>query len=237
MKKHKKDYLNKILWIGTLFFISYIVYICIGTNRSNLVYEKEEQKEREESYIEYTKYRTQLKQQMNTIKPDPTTTVEPDAIQAYTNSEQIIQRYQYAMYDTAGIRNDLSVDLLLLGDQLMTQFGLDPNLLFGIIMVESEGHADKTNVSSNARGLGQFMPDTGRFVYNKYIDKTTEYDHDTTPYNAEYNLRMTAYYLNYLYTICNGSTMEVLKVYCGGDDEFAQSYYYRVCNEVGYCIN
>ena len=52
MKKHKKDYLNKILWIGTILCISYIVYICIGANRSNLVYEKEEQKEREESGAE-----------------------------------------------------------------------------------------------------------------------------------------------------------------------------------------
>lgn len=147
---------------------------------------------------------------------------------------EITTKYDYALYDTEGKRNDLNFELLELGHNLMTEYGLDPNLLFGIIMVESEGHAGVTNSSSGAAGLGQFMPETGEYVSTKFLN--TSYDHSVTPYDPASNIRMMASYLDYLYKKYNGNTMRVLKEYCGGDDSFTQQYYQRACNAVGYCI-
>lgn len=147
---------------------------------------------------------------------------------------EITDMYDYALYDTEGKRNDLNFELLELGHNLMTEYGLDPNLLFGIIMVESEGHAGVTNSSSGAAGLGQFMPETGKYVSTKFLN--ISYDHSVTPYDPASNIRMMASYLDHLYKKYNGDTMRVLKEYCGGDDSFTQQYYQKVCNVVGYCI-
>lgn len=147
---------------------------------------------------------------------------------------EITNMYNYALYDTGGKRNDLNFELLELGHNLMTDYGLDPNLLFGIIMVESEGHAGVTNSSSGAAGLGQFMPETGEYVSTQFLK--TSYDHSVTPYDPASNIRMMASYLDYLYKKYDGNTMNVLKEYCGGDDNFTQQYYQKVCNVVGYCI-
>lgn len=146
----------------------------------------------------------------------------------------IIEKYNYALFDTEGKRNDLNFELIELGHNLMTDYGLDPNLLFGIIMVESEGHANATNKSSGAAGLGQFMSYTGEYVSTNFLK--TSYDHSTTPYDPASNIRMMASYLDHLYSKYNGDTMRVLKEYCGGNDTFTRRYYERVCNAVGYCI-
>lgn len=220
---------------------AYIVYIIVGGNKNTSSDMIEEDKGRiYENLIENENYRKQFIREDRYQHQDIVSAqndMSYSAQETYININDITNRYQYAMYDTIGQRNDLTIDLLIVGDQLMNQFGLNPDLLFGIIMVESEGHADKINPYSGAKGLGQFLPDTGRFIFNTYIDKAMVYDDNTTPFNAEYNLRMTAYYLNYLYINHNNSTMDVIKEYCGGDYEFSLSYYYRVCNVVGYCID
>lgn len=149
--------------------------------------------------------------------------------------EAYLSKYNYALYDTEGKKNDISLDLLKLGETMMVSNGLDPNLLFGIIMVESEGHANVTNSYSGAAGLGQFMPSTGEYICAKYMNMS--YDHSTTPYDPESNIQMIANYLSYLYNKYDGSTMNVLKEYCGGDEEFTRGYYNKICNVVGYCIN
>lgn len=241
IKQYKrKKILNRICmitFIGTIFILIIMVLFTIKSIRQNEVDIKIQQKERQELFNEYKDYRNQIKQNTKELESFKYITPIPNIVQANTVNNDIEIKYKYAMYDTGGNRNDLTVDLLTLGDRLMQENNLDPNLLFGIIMVESEGHTDKTNPDSGAAGLGQFMPETGQFVYNKYIDKNKKYYHNTTPYNATCNLKMTALYLKYLYDIYDNSTMDVLKHYCGGDDEFTQEYYYKICNVVGYCIN
>lgn len=229
---------SRLCWFAIGCIILYIVSIAINSNNSSTAY-KEQTKERQYQLIAHENYKNKLQGKLteNVASLDQEDILIDGNATDASSIISIEDKYSYAMYDTAGLRNDLTVELLFLGDQLMTECNLDPNLLFGIIMVESEGHADKYNTVSTAAGLGQFLPDTGKFVYNTYIDNTIKYDHNITPYNAECNLKMIVYYLDYLYDIHHGSTMDVIKDYCGGDDNFALSYYNRVCNEVGYCIN
>lgn len=166
------------------------------------------------------------------IKKEPltkqTTKVSNDVIK-YT-------KYYYTLKDTEGSKNDMTKDLIKYGYELMKSKNMDPSLLFGIIMVESEGHKDCYMTSTQAAGLGQFLPDTGKYVYENLMGNEG-YNHSSTPYDPKTNICMIVTYLDYLYDFHNGDTMKVLKQYCGGDDTFTYNYYLKVTNWVGYCIN
>lgn len=140
----------------------------------------------------------------------------------------LINKYNYALYDTEGKRNDITLDMLKYVETECASRGLDPNLVFGIIMVESEGHAGVTNSSSGAAGLGQFMPATGEFIATNYLDLS--YDHSITPYDGNTNIAMIIEYLCYLYDKYYGDTISVIKEYCGGDLNYAYNYYNKVLN-------
>lgn len=146
----------------------------------------------------------------------------------------LINKYNYALYDTAGNRNDITLDLLKLIDMKCNEKEIDPDLVLGIIMVESEGHSGATNSYSGAAGLGQFMPDTGEFVANKYLNLS--YDHSTTPYDSATNIFMMIEYLSYLYDRYYGDTVSVLMEYSGGDLEYAYEYYAKVIRAVGHHV-
>lgn len=155
----------------------------------------------------------------------------------YTYAEKklkLYDDYSYALYDTEGYRNDLTVELLELGDSLMKANNLDPNILFGIIMIESEGHADCIDPTYDASGLGQFLESSGEFVCSRLMNGEIEYDHSTTPFDPETNIRMMAVYLSYLFDKYDGSSFDAIQQYCGGSDANAQRYYNKLSRIIGY---
>ena len=150
----------------------------------------------------------------------------------------VYEKYEYALYDTEGNRNDITYDQLVLGEQLMLEKGYDPGLLFGSIMVESEGHQDAYNSSSGATGYGQFLTDTGKYVYEELLGNGAgTYDHNTTPKDGTTNIKMMVAYYDYLYKFYKGDTIGVIKSYSGGSSSHALYYYNKVCNYVGYMIS
>lgn len=146
----------------------------------------------------------------------------------------LIEQYNYALYDTMGNRNDITLNMLKFIITKCTTKNLDPDLVLGIIMVESEGHSEATNLYTGAAGLGQFISDTGEFVATKYLN--IQYDHNITPYNPYVNVTMMIEYLSYLHNKYYNDTVSVLMEYSGGDLEYAYEYYSKIINIVGYNV-
>lgn len=238
-----------VAWIAFAYY--YIQY----TNKHNLtLYLQEEiadtSKTAEEEYLELdTKYQTEvakLQLQIETLQTDLNKAkADYDTLKSeyttvsgeYTYAEKklkLYDDYSYALYDTEGYRNDLTVELLELGDSLMKAENLDPNILFGIIMIESEGHADCIDPTYDASGLGQFLESSGEFVCSRLMDEEIDYDHSTTPFDPEINIRMMVVYLSYLFDKYDGSSFDAIQQYCGGSDANAQRYYTKLSRIIGY---
>lgn len=133
------------------------------------------------------------------------------------------EKYKYVVFNELGKRTDVTYDQLKTGEEMMMKKGYDPDLLFSIVMVESTGRSDAYNKSSGASGYGQFMPATGKFVYEDLL-KLGTYDHNTTPKNGDINIKMMARYIEYLYDRYDGDIIRGIKEYCGGNDSYTYRY-------------
>ena len=112
--------------------------------------------------------------------------------------KELYDKYSYAIIDKSGRRTDLSYDNIKTGEELAKENGIDPDLVFGIMMTESGGDAKATNSKSTARGLGQVLRGTGKFVYEKVQGHGSgTYNHDMA-FNPSTNISLVCSYLGYL---------------------------------------
>ena len=144
---------------------------------------------------------------------------------AYKKREELYNKYEYVIYDDGGNRTDMTYDEIKYAEELMEEKGYDPDLIFGIVMVESGGKRDSKNSESTATGYGQFLAGTGEFVYENLLQAGT-YSHNYA-YNGKTNLEMMATYLDYLIKQ-KGSLFSAIKQYCGRDVDGTYSYIRRV---------
>lgn len=180
-------------------------------------------------------------EETTTIVEELTTIEEPTTVEETTTQEQVsasreylAQRYEFVMYDWKG-PSDVTIELVEYGYNLMTEKGLNPDILFAIIECESQGHANSKSSSSSAAGLGQFIKRTGRHIYEDVLQLGT-YDHNVTPYDPKIAIQMIAAYLEILYDKY-GNTKEVIRAYRGASsiyDSTFQSYYGRITEVLGY---
>ncbi len=148
---------------------------------------------------------------------------DEETIKELSDRVNTFERYEYALY-YGNKRNDLTYDQIKLGEELMEAKGYDPDLLFGIIMVESRGLADVVNPTSNATGYGQFLSGTGKFIYERVLGEG-RYNHSITPKDGDTNIRMMVAYLDLLYDKYNGDIVKTIKEYCGSSD-YTKTYSY-----------
>lgn len=151
-----------------------------------------------------------------------------DTINKYRKREELHDKYEYVIYNKEGIRTDLTYDQIQTGEELMLAKGLDPDLLFGSIMVESDGKENAKSSISTASGYGQFLNTTGKFVYEDLLgnDKGI-YDHTITPFDGDINIKMMVAYYDYLYKQ-TGNTFSVIRCYSGGSSSFANYYLSKI---------
>lgn len=116
-------------------------------------------------------------------------------IKEFNKRKELFDKYEYAII-TDGYRTDLTYDQIKTGEELMEEKGYDPNLLFGIIMVESSATEDMTSSISTARGYGQILKGTGEFIYTNLMGNSS-YNHNYA-FNGLLNIEMMTEYLNYL---------------------------------------
>lgn len=134
-------------------------------------------------------------------------------LKKFTKRAELYNKYEYAVYNKSGKRTDLTYEQIATGEELMKKEGIDPDLLFGIIMTESGGDEKATSSTSTARGYGQFLAGSGKYVYEDILHLGT-YNHSMA-YNGTTNIKMAAGYLGYLKNTRGFSAYAAVKAYRG----------------------
>lgn len=129
---------------------------------------------------------------------------------------ELYDHYSYAMVDSMGNRTDITYDQLVTLEQLMeTSKVNDPDLILSWIMVESGGRENARNSTSTAKGYGQFLDGTSKFVYTNLLGLQNW--EPSVALNGEINIRMMVAYIDYLYDN-NSNLYGVIRGYSGKND-------------------
>ena len=139
-----------------------------------------------------------------------------DKIVEYEGREELFNKYEYAII-SQGERTDITYDQLSTLEDLVDNSSInDEDLILSWIMTESGGKEKARNTSSTAKGYGQFLDGTSKFVYTKLLGKTDWTS--SVALDGETNLEMMVAYIDYLYEINDGDLYEVIRDYRGKQD-------------------
>ena len=137
----------------------------------------------------------------------------------FETREELFDKYEYAIYNKQGNRTDLTYKQIKTGEQLMKDKGMDPDLLFGLVMTESAGTEKAKNSTSTARGYGQLLRGTAKSMYENVLGNGRgTYNHDMA-FDGDTNILLTATYLGYLKNNCNYSLRSTIIGYRGLYDQ------------------
>lgn len=130
---------------------------------------------------------------------------------------ELYDHYSYAMVDSMGNRTDITYDQLKTLEELMEDSKVnDPDLILSWVMTESGGKENAKNPNSTAKGYGQFLDGTSRFVYSDLLNRS-----DWTPsvaLDGETNLEMMVAYIDYLYERNGNDLYDTIRSYRGKKD-------------------
>lgn len=112
--------------------------------------------------------------------------------------QRLLNTYHYALYDTGGRRTDLTADLLRFNEEQCRVWNLNPHFVLGVIMTESEGHANAKNPSSTASGLGQTLRGTGKSVWEDILGHGKGSYNHSMAFDPYVSIEMTTAYLGAL---------------------------------------
>lgn len=129
--------------------------------------------------------------------------------------------YKYVM-STEGYETDITNSDLIYGVNKMNSEKIDPHLLFGIIMAESNGKAKLVDKELDRHGYGQITHDTARWMYEVQLYNGENSYKEEMIYDGKKNMEMTAEYISYLIKKNDGSVYKACIDY-GGDVEFFHS--------------
>lgn len=118
------------------------------------------------------------------------------AIGEYQEREELYDKYSYAILRSDGSRTDITFDQIKSAEDLAEENEIDVDLVLSMIMVESSGDEDAKSPISTARGYGQILEGTGKFIYEKLLDRGN-YSHQNA-LDGDINLEMMITYLSYL---------------------------------------
>lgn len=129
---------------------------------------------------------------------------------------ELYDKYSYAIVDN-GNRTDITYDQLRTLEDLVNDSSInDEDLFLSWIMTESGGKENATNAISTAKGYGQFLNGTSKFVYTNLLGN--EWWNSNVAFDGESNIRMMVAYVDYLYDQTDGDLYQVIKAYRGKDD-------------------
>lgn len=130
--------------------------------------------------------------------------------------KELFDEYEYCLFDDAGNRTDITYDQLEHGISLMEANGIDPDLLFSIIMVESNGRENAANSNSSAKGYCQLIASTGKSMYESIGNRGT-YRHETMAFDGKLNMEMGVELISRNMEKYNGDVNKVLCLYTGSN--------------------
>ena len=131
--------------------------------------------------------------------------------------------YFYAMQSTKFNKHYLSEKDMTTVLEWSSKYGIDPNLVIGIMWVESRYYPKAKSKSSSASGYGQFIKSTGKWTHESLLKRKDKYDHTVHPFNPDDAIPMMCAYLNHLIKISKGDIRKVLIRYNG--NELGKRYY------------
>lgn len=138
-------------------------------------------------------------------------------LEEYRAREELYNKYEYALYDESGNRTDITYDQLETLEELVAESSIqDEDLILAWIMTESNGKEDATSNCSTAKGYGQFLNATSKFVYTDLLGQS-----DWNPniaFDGATNMEMMVAYVDYLYERNNGDLYETIRDYRGRED-------------------
>lgn len=149
-----------------------------------------------------------------------------DELNELRTRSELYDKYEYAIA-YGDERTELTYEEIQYGEDLMLAKGLNPHLMFGTIMVESNGKPDAVNSESGATGYGQFLNYTAEWVWTKLLGNST-YNSNIRK-DGKANIQMMAEYYDYLYAE-HGSTFKVVKQYSGNSTNVGAAQYLAKVN-------
>lgn len=145
-----------------------------------------------------------------------------DQIDQFAEREELFDKYEWAILRSDDSRTDITYDRLTSLEELADERNLSEdttNLVLALTMAESQGTEDAANSESTARGFGQLLQGTAKFVYEDLMENGKgSYNHDMA-FDGDTNFDMMVYYLDYLGVKYSDNIDLVLKEYRGGIDD------------------
>jgi hypothetical protein len=136
------------------------------------------------------------------------------AKQVSYNDLKLYNEYRYVLNYPS---SDVTIDDVKMVEKICKQYGniVNPHLWFSMIELESSYDSNATNSKSTARGWGQVLRGTGKWLYEDEL-KLGHYNHATMGTDKEINARMSIYYLGMLIKE-SGGVQPALIHYNGGE--------------------
>jgi len=146
-------------------------------------------------------------------------------LDTFRNRAELYDKYEYVLfYD--GKRTDMTYNLVSYGETIMKKENIDPNMLFGLVMVESRGVQKAQNSTSTARGFCQLINTTAKSLYENELNKGS-YRHDYA-FNGYINLELGAKLIASNMEQYKGNTYTTIQRYRGLQDV---RYYYAAVDK------
>ena len=142
---------------------------------------------------------------------------------ATKNQKYDYRPYFYAMQSTKFNKYYLSEKDMTTVLDWSSKYGIDPNLVLGIMWVESRYYPKAKSKTSSASGYGQFIKSTGKWTHESLLKRKDKYDHKVHPFNPDNAIPMMCAYLDHLIKISKGDIRRVLIRYNG--NELGKRYY------------
>lgn len=137
---------------------------------------------------------------------------------SFGDREELFDKYEYAIINDAGKRTDITYDQLKKLEDLVSDSKIqNEDLILAWIMTESTGQEKAKNPNSTAKGYGQIINGTSKFIHQTLLDSDTDW-HPDIALDGDANLEMMVAYIDYLYEENDGDLYEIIKDYSGSSN-------------------
>jgi len=156
-------------------------------------------------------------------------------ISLFSQREELHDKYNYAIITNE--RTDLTYGQIAFAEQEMISRNMDPNLILELFKLESNFDETATSNFSTARGYGQFLGSTAKWIWEECLENGP-YNHNMA-FDGYVNIEMTAEYLGLNLQTYNGDIRKTLVAYNG--NEIGNRYYEiidkNMMQDVGYGLD
>ena len=138
-------------------------------------------------------------------------------LEEFRSREELYDKYEYALVNTSDKRTDITYDQLRTLEDLVVESDIcEEDLILSWVMTESSGREKARSTTSTAKGYGQFLDGTSKFVYTELLGRS-----DWTPevaLDGYINLEMMVAYIDYLYDVNDQDLYDTIRSYRGKQD-------------------